>query len=516
MTEDRIYRLLPGKSGDGGAHLPLWMHLEDTAHAAEYLCNCRTADSVIHACGMTREEFGKICVFLAMVHDIGKCTPLFEARILQAIPQRRDVLGGAGLDIPDISAFIYDTPRHAGAGQEILKDFGCRYGVCAVVGAHHGKPVSEKDDMAEPLAVYPKNFYAKQRDLWRGMQRAVLDNALARAGYAAIEELPVLSNCAQMLLCGMLIQADWIASNTAYFPLLSEDEEGKPDDCPVRGARAFAALSLPGVWNADYEWHGSESFYALRFGFSPNSMQRLTAEAARSMPEGGLMIVEAQMGTGKTEAAMAAAEILSKSAGCGGVFFGLPTQATSNGIFSRVAGWAEKISQNSTHTIRLVHGMAELNTDYRAYFPSGKNTDCEGNGGLEAHSWFAGRKQALLADFVVGTVDSALMAALSQKHVMLRHLGLCGKTVIIDECHAYDAYMSRFLLRMLRWLGAYRVPVILLSATLPRERKEEMLREYINGRRTGTDEFEIITFPQDTGYPMITWTEGDKVLARAA
>ena len=72
MTEDRIYRLLPGKSGDGGAHLPLWMHLEDTAYAVEYLCNCRTADSVIHACGMTREEFGKICVFLAMVHDIGK------------------------------------------------------------------------------------------------------------------------------------------------------------------------------------------------------------------------------------------------------------------------------------------------------------------------------------------------------------------------------------------------------------------------------------------------------------
>ena len=77
MTEDRIYRLLPGKSGDGGAHLPLWMHLEDTAHAAEYLCNCRTADSVIHACGMTREEFGKICVFLAISISSPKLQKLF-------------------------------------------------------------------------------------------------------------------------------------------------------------------------------------------------------------------------------------------------------------------------------------------------------------------------------------------------------------------------------------------------------------------------------------------------------
>lgn len=90
MTEERIYRLLPGKSGDGGAHLPLWMHLEDTAHAAEYLCNCRTADSVIHACGMTREEFGKICVFLAMVHDIGKgYASLLTYKIVVFLKMRR-------------------------------------------------------------------------------------------------------------------------------------------------------------------------------------------------------------------------------------------------------------------------------------------------------------------------------------------------------------------------------------------------------------------------------------------
>ena len=85
------------------------------------------------------------------------------------------------------------------------------------------------------------------------------------------------------------------------------------------------------------------------------------------------------------------------------------------------------------------------------------------------HSWFEGRKVALLVDFVIGTIDQLLMAALNQRHVMLRHLGLAGKVVIIDEVHSYDSYMMTFLERILNWLGAYHVPVIVLSATLPQK-----------------------------------------------
>ncbi|MFD0396381.1 hypothetical protein ACFQ3Z_45970 [Streptomyces nogalater] len=68
----------------------------------------------------------------------------------------------------------------------------------------------------------------------------------------------------------------------------------------------------------------------------------------------------------------------------------------------------------------------------------------------------------------MGTVDHLLYAATRTRHVMLRFAGLMGKVVIVDEVHAADVYMRQFLLEALRWLGQAGVPVVLLSATLPR------------------------------------------------
>ena len=167
--------------------------------------------------------------------------------------------------------------------------------------------------------------------------------------------------------------------------------------------------------------------------------------------------------------------------GLGGVFFGLPTQATANGIFPRLLGWADTQSEKTLpQAIKLAHGMAELNECYLRLQGRGVQLeeDAQEEHRVQVHQWFRGNKQVLLANFVIGTVDQLLLAALAQKHVMLRHLGLAGKVVIIDECHAYDTYMNCYLDRTLEWLGWYKVPVILLSATLPARRRTELVEAY--------------------------------------
>lgn len=87
---------------------------------------------------------------------------------------------------------------------------------------------------------------------------------------------------------------------------------------------------------------------------------------------------------------------------------------------------------------------------------------------------------------MLGHSHQLLLSSLRAKHVALRHLGLAGKVVIVDEVHAYDAYMEVYLFRALEWLGAYGVPVVLLSATLPERSRAELMSAYRRGVRSAT------------------------------
>ena len=456
--------------------LPLWAHLQDTKGVmeqmlAQWVPQCMKGGSMA---GMSPQEWEQVCTFTALVHDIGKATPLFQAKVAHHLPEANTKLLGLGIAPPNTSDFIDPgkTP-HGIAGEAVLLHLGCPPGIAAVIGAHHGKPAGIASDPLDVLIDYEENFYSLQGAdsedgcIWESLWQEWLTFALHQCGYADVSQLPELSIPSQVLLSGLLIMADWIASNTDYFPLLDWDDPGLTLPYPHRIQEAWARLSLPHKWAPDL-FSMAEDMFRLRFGFPYNSVQKCLLEAAKSSHQPGIYILEAQMGVGKTEAALGAAELLASKSGCGGIFFGLPTQATSNGIFPRLKQWAQQQSEHAQHAIRLAHGMSQLNEDYTALFHghASQNEDGEATG-LVAHSWFEGRKQALLADFVIGTVDQLLMAALKQKHIMLRHLGLTGKVVIIDECHAYDAYMNQYLDRALHWLGRYGVPVILLSATLP-------------------------------------------------
>jgi CRISPR-associated endonuclease/helicase Cas3 len=239
-------------------------------------------------------------------------------------------------------------------------------------------------------------------------------------------------------------------------------------------------------------------------------------QTVSSINSPGIFVLEAPMGAGKTEAALVAAEIFAYNAKRTGVFFALPTQATSDGIFTRILDWVNNLDDGS-HSIKLAHGKAQFNEAYQALnlFEGSTNVG-EDEDGAMVHVWFEGQKKTMLADFVVGTIDQLLLAALRQKHVMLRHLGLSGKVVVIDECHAYDVYMSQYLAMALRWLGAYHVPVIVLSATLPNQKRQMVINAYLGRESTeGQENSPAPEWIARQDYPLVTYTDGGAVKQQA-
>lgn len=512
-------RLFAGKTDpvNSGFWLPLWMHLRDTAGIMVYLVQRWLPDSVRQHIGLDEDQLTQTACFLGWVHDLGKISAAFQGPMMAHLPEPRQRL-------EKYTTLRYREQnrkysRHALASEAILRWLKCPNGLASVAGAHHGKPQTGKNVLdqlgdEEEEGSWESNYWPEgEQKFWESCWRELFDYALQESGFSSVDELPQLTIPAEILLTGLLIMADWIASNTRYFPLIPVEEVGSDTLYPARVNRAWEALDLTSPWEVQSDVTEPGAF-AERFGFPPNEVQRAMLEAVSQAQEPGMFILEAQMGVGKTEAALGAAEILAKHGGEGGIFFGLPTQATANGIFGRLLAWAEKQPDGLEHSIKLAHGMAELN---EAYLRLQQDTvwveedleadpDADPESRVMVHQWFRGNKQGLLADFVIGTVDQLLLAALKQKHVMLRHLGLAGKVAVIDECHAYDAYMNCYLDRALTWLGRYKVPVILLSATLPAKRRVELVRAYLNGRTAPDGLWQTCR-----GYPLLTWTDGKQV-----
>lgn len=472
--------------------LPLWRHLADTADVAGQLwahwlspaVRRRIADELPGGDSDART----LAVWLAGVHDIGKATPAFACQAYALAERMRD--RGLGYDRELIRADRRYAP-HATAGHVLLANWLQEQGwtdphaYAVVVGGHHGAPPT--DEGLRDVQVRP---YLLGEQAWQQVQQELLTWMTERSGAGAqLAEWSStsLSQPAQAALTGLVIVADWIASNEKFFPYTLNSTDAQ------RLLAGWDLLDLPIPWQPTDPPPTVDGLFRARFelptGAQPRPMQRTVAEVAASMPTPGMMIVEAAMGEGKTEAALAAVEILARRTGASGCYLALPTRATSDAMFGRMLSWLRRLPDaqlgRGDRDVRLAHGKAALNPDYdqlrATSLPSGIAVDA-GGADIGVHAWLAGPKRSLLSSFVVGTIDQLLLAALRSKHLVLRHLGLAGKVIVIDEAHAYDVYMARFLDRALEWLGAYGAPVVVLSATLPAHRRAELMAAYDSGR----------------------------------
>ena len=475
---------------ENGDHLPLWLHMQDSGDVAKALWDgwlpAATRAIVERNVGGVRLARG-LAVFLAAGHDCGKISEEFSSQV----PELRDRMTDAGCPRRPKAPVTTDDRRarpHGTISAVSLVDWmhdviGGRNKVTSlatILAGHHGSVpdalLSELPDEGEPWDVF-------RREAW---ERLLRTSGLDAAELASIAKAG-LGQPAQVVLSGFVIVCDWIASNSELFPYLPEEFSSD------RAERALARLRLPAPWSPGTPSDDRDLFrrrFILPAGAEPRPVQLAAMEVARAQTEPALMIVEAPTGEGKTEAALAAAEILCHTTGAGGVTVALPTCATSDAMFGRTLEWLRRsVPEGEAASVTLTHGRAQFNDSYTGLFGRGGDAtirDVHDEGGrrgdVAAHWWLRTRKKGALADFTVGTIDQILFLALRSRHLMLRHLGAAGKVVVLDECHVADSYMQIYLDRTLEWLGALGVPVIALSATLTPERRKAMGDAYVRGR----------------------------------
>ncbi|GAA1291868.1 CRISPR-associated helicase Cas3' [Saccharothrix xinjiangensis] len=513
------------KNAGGTVNLVL-SHLFDTAAVAEMIWDHFLARSTKEL--LDRVSGGRGRMFFAWlcgIHDCGKATPAFQVL---------DDEGASRVRATGLSWSAAVRPgmgwRHDRAGARLAMDRLAEAGwagdsvewVWPLIGGHHGIFPSHRQVCG------PKSRGEGQGrgEGWSRVQRAVVEVFTRAVGFsdlASVEPVEAPTRAEQLQLSGLVVMADWIASDERHFVGIDDLGAVSMSSARERAGKAWQALRLRGGWGRLNAVEGD--VVAARFGCPARPFQRDLVERARCMPAPGLLIGEAPMGEGKTEAALAAAEVLATRFGADGVFVGMPTQATCDPMFTRVRRWVAGVSPGLEDHVVLLHGKRDFNAEWKKMVEAGggdpddwfrgvgedefgMSTDDYGFDGGQADpsgpaQWLLGRLRGLLAPIVIGTVDQLLHAATCTKHVMLRMAGLLGKVVILDEVHAADVYMSQFLHEALRWLGQARVPVILLSATLPAHQRRELLDAYLTGARTG-EAATPSSPPSVTGYPNTT------------
>jgi CRISPR-associated endonuclease/helicase Cas3 len=271
-----------------------------------------------------------------------------------------------------------------------------------------------------------------------------------------------------MLLAGLTSFADWIGSNTTWFKFATMEDANDPkkwfDDRCQRAEQALDEIA----WMARTPLSQARRSFEEVFGFAPRPLQEAVAAALQALPEPAIMLVEAPMGEGKTEAAWFAHLELQRRFEHRGMYIALPTQATGNAMFERTLAFLRGHGADHVLDVQLLHGGTLLNDTFQELRLSSVHDEEAGQSAdVRASEWFTHKKRALLSEYGVGTVDQALLPILPVRHHFVRLWGLANRVVIFDEIHAYDAYTGTLLIHLTRWLLALGSSVVLLSATLP-------------------------------------------------
>ncbi len=473
--------------------------------------------------GLSRQQFQQWMVFFLALHDIGKFNDSFQnlrPDLLKKLQkresnrnysERHDSLGYL-LWFEVLKSHFIDlgiTPKGKSKRRSAKEHQLIKIWMAAVTG-HHGMP--PKNINATTYEYYEK----ADEEVLKSYVSEIYDLFLKQDTFPCLEQAQL--ELSSWWLAGFAVLCDWLGSNRDYFPY-SQQIQPLANYWTTTLKQAEKAILATGLLASKVSTHLSLSdLIQTTHKVNPTPLQKKAQEIPLTdSPQ--LFILEDVTGAGKTEAAVILAHRLMQQSTIQGVYFALPTMATANAMYQRLAkAYQAFYCKGEQPSLVLAHGASMLSTPFRQsilpFYQPNKSQQGDGTETAESYcnDWLAdNRKKALLADIGIGTIDQALLAILPAKHQSLRLLGLLNKVLIIDEVHAYDAYMQHLLCHLLTAYALAGGSVILLSATLAKKQRQQLIDAYSKGRKVKPPEIKKTAL---SDYPLLTCLQPKQLIEK--
>ncbi len=436
----------------------------DVAAVFEALCGLPLIAHHLHRAARRTLAAGDMARMAALVylHDLGKLEPGFQAKARPELACPADVNHSVHGLLSLRRAFETDgdplrpvverlDPWGEGAAELMM-----------AILAHHGRPI-------EAPATYGKTSTVLGYD----RDGAIADYLrLWTTAWPDLETGPPLPSTPELvhLVAGLAALADWIGSDRRFFDFVADPGP----DYPAQARQAAQdALRVIG-FDCGATRPATDFASVAGARFAPRAAQRLVGDAGLNS---ALVLLEAETGSGKTEAALWRYALLHAAGLVSGLYFAVPTRAAARQLHRRVNEAMKRLfGSDAPEAVLAIPGQL-LSGEATGQRLPGFETRWDDAKGTQPARWAAEHATRYLAASVaVGTVDQALLAGLRVKHAHLRGAALSRSLLVVDEVHSSDAYMTEILAELLDGHLAAGGHAMLMSATLGSRARSRLLK----------------------------------------
>lgn len=476
-------------------------------------------------------------VALAFLHDVGKAGAGFQSRgmaePIRAAWQDRNRADPADMGHIDVVAPLFEADgceaHRQAIGFERVLDWGGdsiarRTAVCDLWLAalsHHGEPVTLSALRRHSARRWPTwhcaiGDYVPLRGLTQlgHAARTLFPEAFGDAPFGAFQ--PALVHA----YAGLVSLADWIGSNTdeQFFPYDFAPqtlERWRPAQQRARHVLRLMCLDAEAVRTGLQE---QPREFSEVFGVPPRDLQRRAAAWDGERDGNRTVVLEAETGSGKTEAALWRFKTLFEAGEVDALCFLLPTRVASTGIYRRLQHFIETLFPDPAlrpPTVLAVPGYLRANGEDGAKALAGYDVLwADGAPSLARPLYWAAEnsKRYFAACTLAGTIDQFLLSALQVRHAHLRGSLALRSLIVVDEVHASDAYMTALLRAALERHVRAGGHALLMSATLTGDARTRLL-EAGSTRRPGPPRVPAGVSEIDAPYPAVSTCAGIQACA---